>query len=82
MVPRDQEANYLRRYKKVTITMKFGDFMTEREFMVPETQRKIIVETFNLLDVTSQKIKLMVEGVKRVAGGLNVKIRNFRKRNK
>ena len=82
MVPRDQEANYLRRYKKLKITMKFGDFMTEREYMVPETRRKVIVEAFNLVDITQQRIKLMVEGVKRVAGGVSVKIRNFRKRNK
>ncbi len=82
MVPRDQEANYLRRYKKLKITLKMGDIVAEREFMVPETKRKIIVETFNLMDITGQKIKLMVEGVKRVAGGLNVKIRNFKLRDK
>jgi len=82
MVPRDQEANYLRRYKKLKITMKFGDFMTEKEFLVPETQRRVIVEAFNLVDITQQRIKVMVEGLKKVAGGVSVSIRKFRKRNK
>ncbi len=82
MVPRDQEANYLRRYKKLKITLKFADFVAEREYMVPESRRRVIVETFNLMDVTQQKIKLMVEGFRRVAGGVSVKIRNFRLRNK
>lgn len=82
MVPRDQEAEYLRRYKKLKITLKMGDIMVEREYMVPESRRKVIVEAFNLVDITRRKIQLVVEGVKRVAGGVNVSIRNFRKRNK
>lgn len=82
MVPRDQEANYLRRYKKLKITLKMGDIVSEREYMVPESKRKIIVEAFNLMDVTGKKIKLMVEGLKRVSSGINVRIHNFKRRNK
>lgn len=82
IVPRDQEANYLRRYKKLKITLKFGDFMTEREYMIPESKRKVIVEAFNLMDVTRKRIQMVVENVRKVAGGVSVSIRNFRLRNK
>ncbi len=82
MVPREKEVEYLRRYKPVKITIKMGKLVYEKEYMVPETKRKIVVETFNLLDATRSRINVTIDGVKKVASGINIAIRNFRLRDK
>lgn len=82
MVPRDQEAEYLRRYKPVKITFKMGKMIIEKEYRVPETRRRIVVEAFNLVEVTREKIGITIKNMKKVIEGVTVKVRNFRLRNK
>ena len=82
IVPRDQEADYLRRYKPLTVTFKMGDITVEKIYQVPETRRKIVVKAFNLMDITRQQIGFTVSRVKKVAFGVKIRVSNFRKRNK
>ena len=82
IVPRDKEAEYLRRYKKLKITLKMGNIVSEKEYMVPESRRRIIVEAFNLVDATGKRISMVVENIKKVSKNINVTLTKFRKRNK
>lgn len=80
MVPRDKEEEYLRRYKKLKITLKFGNIVAEKEYLVPEKRRRVIVEAFNLADATRKRISLMVEGVKKITKDIIIRGSKFRLR--
>lgn len=82
MVPREREAEFLRRYVPVKITFKMGKYSVEKEYAVPETKRTIIVKAFNFLDVTQKQVKLIAGNIKRVAGNIKITVINFKKRDK
>jgi len=82
LVPKEQEEEYLRRYRPLTITFKMGNISVEKIYRVPEPRRKIVVKVFNMMDITRKRLGIVFKGIKKVAGGVNIVIRNFRIRNK
>lgn len=78
IVPRDQEANYFRRHKIVTMRIQLGDIVVEKEYAVPEKRARAVVKTLNLINATVANIKLTVSGIKRITSEAIVKIKNLR----
>lgn len=81
-VPIEDEADFLRKYKPIKITFKMGNFETEHYFSVPEERLKIIVNAFDLLEATRDKIRFAISGLKNIISDVTVRVTNFRKRNK
>ena len=82
MIPRDQEADYLRRYAPLKITVKMGDKTYEKEYRMPDTRRKIVVKAFNMMDITKQQVGFAVQSVRKVSSDIKIVISKFRLRNK
>lgn len=82
LIPKDQEAEYFRRYAPVKITFKMGDILVEKEYRVPEERRKVVIKAFSMVDVTRDRINIAITNMKRVTKGIVLTVRNFRLRNK
>lgn len=81
LVPRDQEAKYFQKNKKVTIHLKIGTwFDSEKIYMVPEHQARTILKVFNFLNATRQNISITVNSIKRITTEAIVRIKNLRRR--
>lgn len=81
LVPRDQEAKYFQRNKKVTIHLKVSEwFDSEKIYMVPEHRARTILKIFNFLNVTRRSVGVVVSNVRRVTTEAVVRIKNFRRR--
>lgn len=66
----------------VTIKMKIGDRIIEKEFAVPKKRIKIIVKVANIINSTRDKFNIVISNIKRVKNNITTRIFNFRSRNK
>lgn len=78
IIPRDQEERYFRRYKLIKITLKIGDFISEKEYSVPDNRAKAVFKVFNFINATKDRIDIVVNNIKRLTTEAVVKIKNLR----
>lgn len=77
VVPRDQEAEYLRRYLPVRIELKIGNVEVEKQFMVTTDKARIIFNNVQMMNTTKERISVAVSGLTRVVTEIVVKVTNF-----
>ncbi len=77
VVPRDQEAEYLRRFLPVMITMKFGNVDVEKQYMVPYHRARVIFNTVSVINATRDRMSASVSNLKRITSRAVVVVTNF-----
>jgi hypothetical protein len=77
VVPRDQEAEYLRRFLPVMIQMKFGNVEVEKQYMVPTEKARAIFKSVSVLNATRDRMSASAGNLKRVATRAIITVRNF-----
>lgn len=77
VVPREQEAEYLRRFLPVMITMKFGNVEVEKQYVVPQARARVIFNTVSVVNATRDRMYASVRNLKRVATRAVVTVTNF-----
>ena len=77
IVPRDQEAEYLKRFLPVMITMKFGNVDVEKQYMVPTERARAIFKSVSVVNATRDRISASAGNLKRVAIRAIVTVSNF-----
>lgn len=77
IVPRDQEAEYLRRFLPVMITMKFGNVEVEKQYMVPTERARAIFKSVSVVNATRDRMSAAVHNLKRVTTRAVVVVSNF-----
>lgn len=80
IVPRDQEAQYLRQYSPVMITLKLGSVEVEKQYMVPKGKARAIFNTVQVINTTKERISVFVSNLKRITSDAIVKVTNLRLR--
>ena len=67
LIPRNQEADFLRRHTIVTLKLDIGDIHLEKIYKVADKRRGAVIKIFNMLDVTQSRITASITGLKRIA---------------
>lgn len=80
LVPKDQEADYFRKFKAVELRIKFGEKEVVKEYRIPTNRAKYVVAVINLLNSTRDKIQVAVSGLKRLKHNIVVRVQNLHKR--
>lgn len=78
IVPRDDEADFFRKKVIVTIKMDMGPFKANKTYAVPEKRHGTILTVFNLMNVTRDRVAVVVKNIKRVVTKAKVAISNLR----
>ena len=78
LVPREEEARYMRTRVPVTILFKMGERSLEKEYMVPEERARIVANVINVVNVTKERMSVTVKNIKRLYCKVKVKVTNFR----
>jgi len=77
VVPRDQEAEYLKRFLPVMITMSFGNVEVEKQYMVPTERARAIFKSVTVLNATRDRMSATAGNLKRIANRAIVTVTNF-----
>ena len=80
IVPRDQEAEYLRRYLPVLIEIKIGGTTIEKQYMVPQDKAQVLFNIVEVINATKDRMKAVVDSMKRITTRAVVTITNFKLR--
>lgn len=80
IVPREQEAEYLRRFLPVRIEIKIGKKTIEKQYMVPQDKARVLFNIVEVVNATKDRMKVMMSGMKRITTQAIVKVTNFRLR--
>lgn len=78
IVPRDQEAEFFKKKVIVKIKMDLGPFKSDRTYAVPEKRQGAILNVFNMMNVTRDRIAIAVKNIKRVTSKAKVVVTNLR----
>ena len=79
VVPREQEAEYLRKKIPVKIMWRMGEKTIEKEYLVPEAKAHTIVNVAAAYNVTKERMSVKLTGLKRLYTRAVVKLTNFRR---
>lgn len=80
VVPRDKEAEYFRRHKIISMQIKIGDKTIEKEWSVPETRGKQIINVAKFANTTLERINIITSNIKKRTSDAIVKIKHFKLR--
>lgn len=64
--------------KKVKVIITSSLFKGEKEFVITEKQRKILIEVGNFINVTQKHISVIAENIRNIASRAKVIVENFR----
>jgi len=78
ILPRDREAELLRKHTIVTLTIDIGNIHVEKTYRVADKRRGAVVKIFNLLDVTQSRLSASITGLKRIATRAKAFITNLK----
>jgi hypothetical protein len=77
IVPLDKEGKYLERKVNIVLRAKFGENEIERIYAINEKYSPMAVTITNFVNVTSDRMKVVVENIRKVANRAFVKIKNI-----
>ncbi len=80
IVPREQEAEYLRRFLPVRIEVKIGSKTVEKMYMVPQDKAQVLFNIVSMVNATKDRMKVIASSMKRITTKAIVTITNFRLR--
>jgi len=80
VVPREKEAEYLRRFLPVRIEIKIGSKTVEKMYMVPQDKAQVLFNIVNVVNATKDRMKVVVSSMKRITTKAIVTVTNFRLR--
>jgi len=80
VVPREKEAEYLRRYLPVLIEIKIGGTTIEKQYMVPQEKAQVLFNIVEVINATKDRMKAVVDSMKRITTRAVVTITNFKLR--
>lgn len=81
VIPRDQEAEYFRKKKIVTVKLVWNKQEYERTYVVTESRARMVLEVINFANKTKHQWSVAISNVKRVITDATVIIRKLRVRN-
>jgi len=80
IVPREKEAEYLRRFLPVKIEVKIGGTTIEKQYMVPQEKAQVLFNIVEVVNATKDRMKVIVDSMKRITSKAVVTITNFKLR--
>lgn len=80
VVPREREAEYLRRFLPVLIEIKIGKMTIEKQYMVPQDKAQVLFNIVQVINATKDRMKVIASGMKRITTQAFVTVTNFRLR--
>lgn len=78
LVPLDKEGKYLESKIKVVLRAKIGESEIERVYAINEKYAPMAVTITNLVNVTADKMKVVVENLHRVATKAYARVKNIK----
>lgn len=77
-VPREEEANFFRKYVNVTLKINIGEIKVEKTYRVPEKRAHTTLRFFNLLNVTQERYKATITNLTNIINKAKIKFYNLR----